>query len=179
MEGVVDAGETRYTKAVMLSEIERAWAALNDALDGLTPQQMTEIRDPQGWAVKDHLGHISAWERSVVVFLRGGPRHEGLGIDEQLYLAGDDDAINAAIQAKQKDVSLPAALADMREVHSQLLRLIEPLSDADLYKANSDYRVEQPEERDERPLIGMIYSNTAPHFKEHQDWIASLVAQER
>lgn len=173
----MDTMRMRHSKADLLREIEGAWTKLNEALDRLTPEQMTEIRDPEGWAVKDHLVHIAAWERSVVVFLQGRPRHEGLDVDEQIYDRGDDDEINAAIQAKRKDVSLPEALAEFREVHGQLLGLIEPMSDDDMYKANSDFQPDDTGERDERPIVGMIYSNTANHFKEHQEWIEGLVSQ--
>ncbi len=171
--------ETRHSKAELMSEIDRAWTRLNEALDRLTEAQMTDIRDPQGWAVKDHLVHIAAWERSVAVHLQGKPRHEGLGVDEQIYDTGDDDTINAAIYEQRKDVSPAEALVDLRAVHDQLLRLIEPLSDDDLYRANSDFQPEDSGERDERPIIGMIYGNTANHFREHQEWIESLVSPGR
>ncbi len=169
--------EPRHTKAELVSEIEDAWTKLRAALDRLTETQMTEIRDAQGWTVKDHLVHMAAWERSVVVFLQGQPRHAGLPVDEQLYLSGDEDAINAVIQAQHKDVSLAEALGDLHAVHRQLLSEIEPLSEDDLYKANSDFQPDTSEERDERPVIGMIYGNTAHHFREHQQWIEHLVAQ--
>lgn len=172
----MDTMEMRHSKADLVREIEGAWTKLNAALDGLTPEQMTQIQDEEGWAVKDHLVHMAAWERSVALFLQGKPRHEGLGIDEQLYLTGDD-RINAAIQEKQKDISLSEAMSEFQEVHAQLLGLIEPMSDDDLYKANSDYQPAGSGERDERPIIGMIYSNTAEHFRDHQGWIESLVSQ--
>lgn len=177
--GYMDTTERRYSKAELVREIEGAWARLNAALDRLTPAQTTDIRDAEGWAVKDHLVHLAAWERSVVVFLQGKPRHEGLGVDEQLYLAGDDDVINAAIQEQRKDVSPAEALAGLREVHGQLLSLIDPMSDDDLHRANSDYQPDGPGERDERPVIGMIYGNTANHFSEHQEWIEGLVSHGR
>src|SRR6266568_2117098 len=168
--------EMRPGKAELLSEIDQTWTKLNDALDRLTPEQMTQIRDPQGWSVKDHLAHLAAWERSVAVFLQGKPRYVGLGVDKELW-GGDEDVINATIQAKHKDMPLAEALADFRYVHSQLMNLIEPMSDSDLYKANSDYQPHTSGERDERPVIGMIYGNTADHFREHQEWIESLVSQ--
>ncbi len=140
---------------------------------------MTEIRDAQGWAVQDHLVHLAAWERSVVVFLQGMPRHEGLGVDKQLFHSGDEDAVNAAIQGQRKDISLDEALNELRTVHGELLRLVAPLSDDDLYRANSDYQPEETGERDERPVIGMIYGNTANHYREHQEWIESLVSEAR
>ncbi|MDQ3930784.1 MAG: ClbS/DfsB family four-helix bundle protein, partial [Chloroflexota bacterium] len=161
--------ERRYTKADLINAIDESWAKLNEALDRLTPEQMTEIRDPEGWAVKDHLVHIAAWERSVVVFLQGRPRHEGLGVDEQIYDRGDDDEINAAIQEQRRDVSLSDALSELREVHAQMLRLLEPMTDDDMYKPNSDFQPHSTGERDERPIAGMIYSNTANHFAEHQE----------
>ncbi len=169
--------ETRHSKAELMSQIEGAWTQLNAALDRLTPAQMTEIRDAQGWAVKDHLVHLAAWERSVVVFLQGRPRHEGLGVDEQLFHSGDEDAVNAAVQVQRKDISLDEALEELRRVHGQLLCLVAPLSDDDLYRANSDYQPEATGERDERPVIGLIYGNTANHFREHQAWIEHLVSQ--
>ena|SRR5438874_99829 len=172
----MDSPETLPGKAELLSEIDQTWTKLNEVLDRLTPEQMTQIRDPQGWAVKDHLTHLAAWERSVVFFLQGKPRYVGLGIEKELW-GGDEDAENAAIQAKQKDMTLADALADFRNVHSQLMELIEPMSDSDLHKANSDFQPHATEERDERPVIGMIYGNTADHFREHQEWIESLVSQ--
>ena len=173
----MDTMQRRHGKAELLGEIESAWTKLNEALDRLTEEQMTEIRDAEGWAVKDHLVHIAAWERSVVVFLQGRPRHEGLGVDKQLYEEGGDDKINAAVQERRKDATLSEALAELREVHRQLLSLVEPMSDDDLYKANSDFQPDAQGERDERPVMGMIYSNTANHFREHQEWIESLVSQ--
>lgn len=180
MDTEIDTMEIRFSKAVLLREIEDAWRGLNEALARLSQEQLTQVRDPQGWAVKDHLVHMAAWERSVVVFLQGRARHEGLGIDEALYQTGDDDLINAAIQEKRKDVSPAEALADLRDVHAQLVSLVERMTDDDLHKANSEYgpsRTGEPGERDVRPIGGMIYSNTANHFRDHREWIESLVSQ--
>ena len=173
----MDNMETRHNKAELLSLMDAAWTQLNSALDRLTPQQMTEIRDPAGWAVKDHLVHLAAWERSVVMVLQGRPRHEGLGIGEAVYNSDDEDNINAAIQAQGKTIAPAEALAALRTAHQQLLSLVAPLTDTDLYKAVSDYLPASAGDRDERPLLGLIYSNTAHHFGEHQAWIASLVGQ--
>lgn len=170
---------TRYTKADLMGELDSAWTGLNQALDRLTEAQMTQIRDSHGWAVKDHLSHMAAWERSVVAFLCGRPCHEGLGVDQDLYLTGDEDDINAAIQERRKYASSQEALAELREVHDELLSQIEPMSDDDLYRASSDYQPEGEGERDERPIIGMIHANSANHFREHQGWIGGLISQGR
>ncbi len=170
----MDAPEHRYTKADLTREIDDAWTSLTATLDGLTAAQMAGLRDGVGWTVTDHLVHIAAWERSVVVFLQGKPRHTGLGIDVHLYRTGDEDAI----QRQRQDVTA-AAVAELRAVHAELLHLLAPLHDDDLYQASSTYQPADTDELDERPIIGMIYSNTANHFREHQAWIAQLVAHDQ
>jgi hypothetical protein len=161
------------TKAELLASIEPAWVALNAMLDRLTDSQMTTIKDAQRWTVKDHLIHLAAWERSVVFFLQGQPRHAGLGVDQALYKNGTFDDINATIFQQRKEMPLAEARAQFHHVHRQLIELLQPLTDADLHKP---YREYLPDELgDDRLAIDVIYSNTAGHFREHLDWIETLV----
>ena len=165
------------TKAELLTEIEHSWAALNTVLDRLSETQMTAPRDAQGWTVTDHLIHLTAWERSVVFFLQGKPRHEGLGVDEAIYLKGTDDEINAVIQQQRQDLSPAEALARFRRTHQQLLTLLQPLTDGDLSKRYRHYLPDEPGEGDGPPAINVIYGNSAHHFAEHLGWIEALVGQ--
>ena len=163
------------TKAELLIDIEHAWTTLNTTLDSLTEAQMTIPHDAEGWTIKDHLVHLTFWERSVVAFLQGQPRHQGLGVEETLYLKGNDDEINAAIYQQHKDLPLSEALAQFRRTHQQLLKLLEPLTDADLQKPYRHYLPEEPGEGDGPPALNVVYSNSAHHFAEHLPWIAALV----
>ncbi len=164
---------TANAKEELLASIEPAWATLNATLDRLTDRQKTTIKDAQGWTVKDHLIHLAAWERSVVFFLQGQPRHAGLGVDRALYENGSADDINAAIFRQHKEMPLAEAMAQFRNVHRQLIDLLQPLTDADLHKP---YREYLPDElSDDRLAIDVIISNTTAHFKEHLDWIETLV----
>ena len=65
----------------------------------------------QGWTVKDHLTHMAAWERSTAFLLRRQPRHEGLGVPEEVYLHAGVHKINAAIREQTADRSLDEAFA--------------------------------------------------------------------
>ena len=163
------------TKAELLADIERAWLALNAALDRLTETQMTRVTDAQGWTVKDHIIHLTHWERSVVFFLQGKPRHAGLGVDEAIYLKSADDEINAVIYQQRKDLPLSDALAQFRDAHQQLLTLLQPLTDADLQKPYRHYLPDEPGDGDGPPAISVIYGNSAHHFAEHLVWIEALV----
>jgi hypothetical protein len=163
------------TKAELMKEIDLSWPELNAALDRLTETQMTAIRDAEGWAVKDHIIHMAAWERSVVFFLQGKPRYEGLGVDDALYLKGSDDEINAVIQEERKGMSSDEARAQLRDVHKQVMDLLQPLTDEDLQKPYRDYLPNEPGEDDGRIALNTVYGNTSGHFKEHLEWIEALV----
>lgn len=173
----IDSMERRFRKSELLGEISAAWSELNAALDRLTPEQLISSRDKAGWTVKDHIAHMTAWERSVVVYMQGKPRWEGLGISQKQYHGGDDDEINAAIQRSKKNVPAADVLADFRAVHDEMTGMLGMMSDADLNKSNSDFQPAGIDARevDERPISGLIFSNTTNHFREHLGWIESLV----
>lgn len=161
------------TKAELLATIQASWTNLNIALDRLTDLQKTSLTDPQGWTVKDHLIHLSAWEHSVAFFLQGQPRHTGLGVDEAMYEMGSVDQVNQAIYQQRKDMPLSEALLQFKQVHQQLMKLVEPLSDADLQKPYQEYLPDKI--GDERTAMQVIYDNTTGHYEEHQGWIEALV----
>lgn len=163
------------TKAALLAAIDPAWTALNAAIDRLSEDQLTARRDAQGWTVKDHLIHLTAWERSVIFLLQGKPRHDGLGVSADVYLHGDDDAINAAIYQQRRTLPLAEALAQFRAVHQQLMRMLQPLSDADIQQPYRHYLPNEPGDGGDRPVIDLISGNTVHHFAEHLAWIHSLV----
>ena len=167
--------ENWTTKANLLAEIAHGWSALNGTFDHLTEPQMTMLHDTQGWTVKDHIIHLSSWERSVVFFLQNKPRHVGLGVEEALYLNGTADGINDAIFQQSLDISLAEALAQWRDGHEELLKLIQPLTDADLQKPYRRYLPDESGEGDGPTAYDLIFGNTAGHFADHRGWIAKLL----
>ena len=162
------------TQSELLSAIDAGWASLADALAQLSETQLTVPTDAAGWTGKDHIVHLAAWERSILYLLASKPRHAGLGVDEALYLSGDDDAINGAIQSQHRDISLADALAELRRVHTELRAVLDGLSDADVHKMYSDYLPEEPGEEDGTPIIDRVVGNTSEHYAEHLPWILAL-----
>src|SRR3989337_2749747 len=118
------------TKTQLFAEIDRDWRALHAHLARLTEQQLTSVHDQEGWAVKDHLAHLAAWEDSILVLFQDKPRHKGLGVAEELYASGSFDAVNAAIYEQRKDLPLGQVLSQLQGIHDQLMALVQPLSAA-------------------------------------------------
>ena len=165
------------TKAELLTEIEPMWTALTTVIDRMIEAQLTTPQDDQGWTVKDHLIHLAAWERSVVFFLQGKPRYEGLGVTASVYLSGSADNINAVLYHRYKTLSLTEVIKQLRSTHRQLITLLQPLTDDDLNKRYRHYLPDEPGEDDGPPAIDVIYGNSAHHFAEHLNWIETLVGR--
>src|SRR5690606_12113861 len=114
-----------------LSEVKE-WIArhrepLLALLDQLPPEQRDELRDPAGWAPKDHLAHLTMWERSMLYLLTRRPRHEGLGIERDLYLSHDVDAINDVIYHQHRDRDWESVRAGFDAVHGELLATLDEI----------------------------------------------------
>jgi len=148
--------------ADLLNRIHREWTALLAAVQGLSAEQMAR-RDPGGWSIKDHLAHVTEWERFLIRNqFEGQPAHLALGIDRAVTEGPDEAGINAALQARNRDRSLPDVLADLGRTHDRVLAELGKRSYADLQKRT---RVMGP---DEEPIILWVIYNTYEHYLEHR-----------
>jgi hypothetical protein len=165
-------------KDELLARIEPSWRELQRFLAETDASTLTESRDAEGWSVQDHLSHIAAWERSVLFLLRGRPRHEGLGVDEDLYLHGGFDEINAAIHEQTKSRSLDETLTDLRWTHEQFLEQLDRLSDAELQQPYAHFLPDEPGEDSGEPVLTKLAGNTYEHYDEHREWMEAIAAHQ-
>jgi hypothetical protein len=139
----------------MLTEFDAAFARLERTVKGLDDRRLTEIRDPAGWAAKDHLMHVALWEQSLLASLDGKPRHQALGVDASTDGSEDYDAINAQIFAATRHRPLKEVLDALRTTHAATrARLAAPAPASALVK----------------DIPGYI-----EHFDQHRGWIEALV----
>lgn len=163
------------TKADLLPQIEEQWNALHALFSILTDYQLTQIKNPDGWSIKDHVAHMTAWENSVIALLMGRPRHEGLGIPEEIYDTDDLDTINKAIFELHKDEPTHVVFPRFHQTHDKLLSIIDKLTDEDLNKGYGHFL--PTDTGGHLPTINVIYGNTVHHFKEHLGWIEAMLAK--
>ena len=114
---------------------------------------------PDGWAIKDHLAHLTAWSQRAAAFVEGRPAYEGLGLD-QSAMALSEEEINALLQARSHERPVAALLAEFRQANDHILQLIEATPESKLFGPEADER-----------LLGNIIGNTYEHDTEHRGWI--------
>ncbi len=138
----------------------------------LGPSGLT-ITGTDGWAVKDHLIHIAAWEHSLIALLEGADRHQAMGVGREV---DETDAINAAVWAMHRTKTPEQALEYFHETHALVLKLLRTMTDDDLRLPYNHYQPNEPREaNDNRPALDWVAGNTYGHYAEHIDWINQLM----
>ena len=156
----------------MVEPIQKSWTELNSLVESLGASRLS-ITGADGWAVKDHLIHIAAWEHSLLALLEGADRHQAMGVGREVE---ETDAINAAVWAMHRNKTPEEALDYFHQTHALLLKLLRTMSDDDLRRPYNHYQPNEPRNaNDNRPALDWVAGNTYEHYAEHIDWIGQLV----
>jgi hypothetical protein len=176
-----DVREGRYPTDMngFLYVLDDARTSLEKVLEGRSEKELTELRDPAGWAVKDHLFHLAVWERGMIYLLAKRPRHKGMGLDEQSYIDLDADGMNAVIFEQSKDLPLSDVLDTFHETHREMVELLKAMTFEDLQKPYSHYAPDDTIRQSHEPVLYWVFGNTAGHFDMHQPWIERILASDR
>ena len=102
-----------------IEPIEKGWAELTALVETLGEPGL-ELTGAGRWAVKDHLVHIAAWERSLLGLLNGEDIRTAMGVPGA---AEDTDALNEAVWLAHRHETSDQALAFWRDTHAELMEL--------------------------------------------------------
>jgi len=159
----------------LISPIDEGWKELSDLVDSLGPRGLT-VTGSDGWAVKDHLVHIAAWEHSLLALLDGRDRLEAMGVPNG---PEETDALNAAVWSLHHEKSPQEALQYFRDTHALLMAMLTEMTDAEVNLPYNHFQAHDPREAgDNRPVVDWVRGNTFEHYREHIGWIRQLVARE-
>ena len=70
----------QISKTELMDRITAGYEALERVLRGLDDAQLSRSGSDEGWAIKDHLFHLAAWERGIAWLLGRRSRTEGMEI---------------------------------------------------------------------------------------------------
>ncbi len=153
--------------------IEDGWARLDAAAGSLSQDQLSRTGS-DGWAVKDHLIHVAAWELSLLALLEGANRAEAMGARG----LEETDEINNAVWLAHRSLTPEHALRHFKGAHARLMAALERISDADLERSYNHYQPDDPKPSPagERPVGDWVAGNTYEHYAEHVDWMNQLLS---
>lgn len=160
------------TRTELLTEMDGAWRDLQAVLSRAEQTDLMEGTDEAGWNPTDHLAHMAAWANSVLISVRDGkPRYEGLGIDELTHHTADIDEKNEMIRQQARDWSVDQAMSRLANVHDELVRMVEEMSDEDLQRPCSAYIPGGQA----YPVIELIAGAGPRHYNKHREYIERIL----
>jgi len=149
-------------------------------ISGLDEAALSAPRGPGGWAIKDHLVHLAAWERGVAAMLGRQDRWNAMGLtDAQAEQAENADDINALLLEAAKDLTPQQALAEFEAAHQAMLDALAGLSDDDLQRAYGYYVPGAADPAAGPPIVDIIGGNAWGHYAEHIEWISDALGSGR
>lgn len=161
-------------KSELLSAIEDRWSRLQKLLLKLTPADK-ERPLADGWTPKQHVAHLTAWERSLFALLRKQQRSQAMGLPVYLWDSADEEKINAFIAEEAAARPLETVAAESIATHGELVRLLESMTPDEFELPYSSYQPFDPEPN-ARPIIGWVHGNTWEHDEEHIGWLEQGLA---
>lgn len=167
------ANVNETTKAQLLERIQTGWERLMDVLAGLDDETKERVDPASGWAIRDHLFHLAAWEQGIAYLLTGRSRTEGMGITATQGRNLTMDQINDVVFERGRERSAAEALAASRMAHEEMLNALADLDDADLQRSYSTFDSQDGD--NDRPIIGWIIGDTYEHYEEHLGYISDFL----
>ena len=162
-------GDEPTTKPELLGLIDERWSVLQQLLGKLSD---TEMERPlgDGWSAKVHLGHLAAWERSLMGLLRKQNRGDAMGVPREIWDAHELDGTNGYLARATEVKSLTIVRSESDATHGELVMLLNSMTQADLEMPYSHY---QPDDLpyNGNPVGGWVHGNTWDHYNEHIGWL--------
>lgn len=148
----------------LLERIDREWERLGSLLARMTPAQL-ETPLESGWSPKDHIAHITAWERYLIVTVVGGqPAHSGLGLAAE-QAEGDIDTVNELLVQAAANKTLAEVQAEAAAVHAEARAAVAGIQWSEWHNQLREWNGEQ------RSMLDWIAGNSYDHYLEHWQWL--------
>lgn len=121
------------TKTQLLAAAREGNAKLEAFLTAQTAAALNRTNPGTGWSVKDVLAHLTAWEKMMLSWYRTGLRGEHPVIPAEGFTWKELPALNARILKEFHNRPLARVMADRRASFAETMRVIESISEADLF----------------------------------------------
>ena len=159
------------TAEEIVSRIETSWEELAGLAASMDADSLA-APGPEGWAVKDHLVHVGAWEHWLLALFERRDKLAAMGADGANKQIDD---VNAIVFEKHRRDTVPQALAYFHGAHEQLMAVLSTLSTEDFEQPYSTF-FDSGDEPAQQPVVVAVAGNTYDHYPEHVQWIKELTA---
>lgn len=144
---------------------------LEDVIGGISDHDLAAAGPDGGWAIKDHLVHIGAWEHWLLALFEHRDLLAAMGA---AGASKNVDAINAVVWEKHRHDSVKQARAYFDDAHRQVMAVLERQSTEDFERPYKAFFPTAEGESATQPVLVAVAANTYEHYEEHIGWIKKM-----
>jgi hypothetical protein len=168
---MADATKMPTNQAELLAFMRQQWDEFVRASDALPDDVWLGPVDVAGWNIRDHVGHVTAWQKAEIPLLRvGTPIPETTGMPVELWDAGDTEAINEWFRQSIVTKSPAEVRVERDRVFPRLVEVVSAIPEDDLTRPARERGLEESD----RPLLTVMSENYGLHFDDHRAQIEML-----
>jgi DinB superfamily len=176
----MDEGPVVRTKQDLIDDTCSAWDDFVTYVDGLTAEQWTGPRDEAGWSVKDHVSHVTLWDRAVIQRLRHNvPLEKTLGISAGAWADESFDPMNEEVRRVALADAVDRVCADRDATWIDVVSLLEDLSEEQLARSGAAAGLAVGVGLLSGSVLTVLASYWGEHYREHLEVIKLIVADEQ
>lgn len=172
---MTERGPQPTTRSEFLQLFHASFADLESLISGFDEDQMLTLTDPAGWNVRDHLAHLTAWEATMIAFLRKEHQWEACGLTQEQHDTLEFDAPNEIIRQTTINVSPADVIETLKQTNAEFLSTLATVSDEDLASKARDFHPDWAKKQKDYTVLYVIGGDTWSHFDEHRPWIERIV----
>jgi hypothetical protein len=148
----------------LLARIDREWDRLGSLFQRMTPAQLAAPLE-NGWSPKDHMAHVTAWEKYLIGAVVGGkPAHVALDLTPEQAEA-EFNALNDILLQAAASKSLAEVQAEFAAVHNEARAAVAGITWSEWVDRTQEWDGQQ------RPMLDWIAGNSYDHYLEHWQWM--------
>ena len=155
----------------IVGRIETSWDELDALASGMDADALA-APGSEGWAVKDHLVHVGAWEHWLLALFEHRDKLAAMGAEDANK---EIDDVNAVVFEKHRHDTVQQALAYFHDAHEQLMAVLRRQSTEDFERPYATF-FDAGREPTQQPVLDAVAGNTYDHYPEHVQWIKELTA---
>lgn len=125
-----------------------------------------EQRDPAGWSVRDHVAHLTWWERMVVTELQGADVSKVVEIDTHVLRTADTDELNNLLFRKTREATPVEVVMRLLATHRDVTTFLAALGEGEL-----DRPADPRDPANRQTVLQRIRGNAGGHYQEHLEWL--------
>jgi hypothetical protein len=177
---VENAASAITTRQELIVYTSNAWNTFVTYVDLLPDEQWTGPKDGAGWSVKDHVSHVTQWDRAVIAALRRQmPMQEYLGVSTSAWGAESFDPMNEEIRRLADGNNVDRVKADRDATWRDLVTLMDKLGQDQLAQPGREAGLAVGAEPLDEPVLAVLVDYWGNHYAEHLEDIKAIVEDQR